>query len=193
VTSESPTLEAYERHRVLFWIGGFFGCLIIGLFIASFFFDDIIRARTQAAMNQKLTGYHVALDHAHLQLLGGILTLKGLRVIQQAHPHPPVADIAKLRFHIQLKELFSRRIVADVLLHRPRVHIDQTQFVSEKNSIGQRHLLLISADRLSSSPIPSAAASETKGSTECRCPAPPGCCWSPAPTVPTGRRFSLQP
>ncbi len=134
MTSESPTLEAYERHRVLFWIGGFFGCLIIGLFIASFFFDDIIRARTQAAMNQKLTGYHVALDHAHLQLLGGILTLKGLRVIQQAHPHPPVADIAKLRFHIQLKELFSRRVVADVLLHRPRIHIDKTQFVTEKDS-----------------------------------------------------------
>jgi hypothetical protein len=134
MTSASPTLEAYRRHRVLVWIGGFFGCLIIGLFSASFFLDDMIRARTQAAMNQKLTGYHVALDHAHLQLVGGILTLKGLRVIQQAHPHPPIADIAMLRFHIQLKELFSRRVVADVLLHRPRIHIDQTQFVTEKNS-----------------------------------------------------------
>jgi len=104
------------------------------LFIASFFFNDIIRARTQAAMNQKLTGYHVALDHAHLQLVGGILTLKGLRVIQQAHPQPPIADIAMLRFHIQVKELFSRRVVADVLLHRARIHIDQMQFVTERNS-----------------------------------------------------------
>ena len=85
-------------------------------------------------MNQKLTGYHVALDHAHLQLLGGILTLKGLTVIQQAHPHPPVADIAMLRFHIQLKELLSRRVVAELTVHRPRIHIDRTQFVSEKNS-----------------------------------------------------------
>jgi hypothetical protein len=132
--SDSPTLQSYRRHRILFLSGAFFGTLIAALFIASFFFDDIIRARTQAAMNQKLTGYHVALDHAHLQLVGGILTLKGLRVIQQAHPHPPIADVAMLRFHIQVKELFSRRIVADVLLHRPRIHIDQTQFVSEKNS-----------------------------------------------------------
>jgi hypothetical protein len=85
-------------------------------------------------MNQKLTGYHVALEHAHLQLLGGILTLKGLTIIQEAHPHPPVADIAMLRFHIELKELFSRRVVTDVRLHRPRIHIDQTQFVAEKNS-----------------------------------------------------------
>jgi len=134
VACESPTLEAYRRHRVLFWMGGFCGCLITALFIASFFFDDIIRIRTQAAMNRKLSGYHVALDHAHLQLVGGILTLKGLRIIQLAHPHPPVADIMMLRFHIQLKELFSRRLVADVRLHRPRIHIDQTQFVSEKNS-----------------------------------------------------------
>src|SRR5215813_11106815 len=132
--SDSPTLQAYRRHRVLFLGAAFFGALIASLFIASFFFDDVIRARTQAAMNQKLTGYQVALDHAHLQLVGGILTLEGLRVIQQAHPHPPIADIAMVRFHIQVKELFSRRVVADVRLHRPRVHIDKTQFVTEKNS-----------------------------------------------------------
>jgi hypothetical protein len=132
--SDSPSLQAFRRHRVLFWIGALFGTLIVALFIASFFFDDIVRARVQASMNQKLTGYHVALEHAHLQLLGGILTLKRLTVIQQAHPHPPVADIAMLRFHIQVKELLSRRVVADVLLRRPRIHIDQTQFVAEKNS-----------------------------------------------------------
>ena len=83
-------------------------------------------------MNQKLKGYHVALAHAHLQLVGGILTLNGLKVIQQAHPHPPVADVAMMRFHIQVKELFSRRVVADVLLSHPKVHIDQTQLVAEK-------------------------------------------------------------
>jgi len=104
----------------------------VALFIASFFLDDMIRVRTQVAMNQKLKGYHVALAHAHLQLVGGILTLNGLKVIQQAHPHPAVADVPMMRFHIQVKELFSRRVVADVLLSHPRVHIDQTQLVAEK-------------------------------------------------------------
>ena len=85
-------------------------------------------------MNQKLKGYHVALAHAHLQLLGGILTLNGLKIIQQAHPHPAVADIPMMRFHIQVKELFSRRVVADVLLSQPKIHIDQTQLVAEKKS-----------------------------------------------------------
>jgi len=125
-------MGTYRKHPVLFWVGGIFAMLIVALFIVSFFLDDIVRARTQAAMNQKLKGYHVSLRHAHLQLVGGILTLNGLKIIQQAHPHPPVADISMMRFHIQVKELFSRRIVADVRLWRPKIHIDQTQLVTEK-------------------------------------------------------------
>jgi hypothetical protein len=123
-------VHAYREHRVLFWVGG----IVATLIVASFFFDDLIRVRTQDAMNQKLKGYHVALEHAHLQLVGGILTLDGLKVIQQAHPRPPVADIRKMRFTIQVKELFSRHVVADVLLSRPKIHIDQTQLVEEKKS-----------------------------------------------------------
>jgi len=115
----------------LSWIVGIFAALIATLFIYSFYLDGMIRARTQAAMNQKLKGYHVGLAHAHLQLVGGILTLNGLKVVQQAHPHPAVADVTMMRFHIEWKELFSRRLVADVLLSHPKVHIDQTQLVTE--------------------------------------------------------------
>src|SRR6266446_4292191 len=57
--------SAYRRHPLLFWVGGIFATLIAALFIASFFLDDMIRVRTQVAMNQKLKGYHVALAHAH--------------------------------------------------------------------------------------------------------------------------------
>src|SRR6201987_4986340 len=127
-------MRVYREHRVLFWVGGIFATLVVALFIASFFLDDIVRARTQAAMNQKLKGYHVALAHAHLQLVGGILTLNGLKLAQQAHPHPAVADFPMMRFHIQVKELFSRRVVADMLLSHPKVHIDQTQLVAEKKA-----------------------------------------------------------
>jgi hypothetical protein len=127
-------MSAYRKHPVLFWGGGIFATLTVALFIASFFLDDIVRARTQAAMNQKLKGYHVALAYAHLQLVGGILTLNGLKVIQQAHPRPAVADVRMMRFHIQVKELFSRRVVADVLLSHPKVHIDQTQLMAEKEN-----------------------------------------------------------
>ena len=132
--SRVPSPSAYRKHPVLFWIGGIFASLIAAVFIASFFLDDIVRTRTEIAMNQKLTGYHLVLGHAHLQLVGGILTLSRVKVIQQAHPSPPVADIRAIRFRVQVKELFSRRVVADVLIWRPKLHIDQTQLVSEKNS-----------------------------------------------------------
>jgi hypothetical protein len=125
-------MRAYRKHPVLFWVGGIFATLVVALFVASFFLDEVVRARTQAAMNQKLRGYHVALAHAHLQLVGGILTLNGLKIIQQAHPQPAVANVPVMRFHTQVKELFSRRVVADVLLSHPKVHIDQTQLVAEK-------------------------------------------------------------
>ena len=126
-------IQPVRKHRLLLWIGGILAVLIVALFIASFFLDGMIRARTQAAINQKLKGYHVALARAHLQLVGGFLTLNGLKIIQQAHPHPAVADVPMMRFHIQWKELLSRRVVADVLLSHPKVHIDQTQLVTEKH------------------------------------------------------------
>ena len=132
-SSTVPARATYRKHWLLMWIGGIFVVLLVSLFIASFFLDDMIRARTQAAMNRKLTGYHVVLARAHLQLIGGRLTLNGLKIIQQAHPHPAVADVPSLRFHIQWKELLYRRAVADVLLSHPKVHIDQTQLVAEKN------------------------------------------------------------
>src|SRR6266851_5697930 len=125
--------QPIRKHRLLLWIGGIFAALILALFIASFFLDGMIRARTQAAMNQNLKGYHVALARAHLQLVGGLLTLNGLKIIQQAHPHPAVADVPMMRFRIEWKELLSRRVVADVRLSQPKVHINRTQLVSEKN------------------------------------------------------------
>jgi hypothetical protein len=129
-----PPVSIFRKHWLLTSLAGTFAVVIAALFIASFYLDGMIRARTQAAMNQKLKGYHVALAHAHLQLVGGRLTLNGLKIIQQAHPSPAVAEVPMLRFHIEWKELFSRRVVADVLLSHPKVHIDQTQLVTEKNS-----------------------------------------------------------
>ena len=63
-SSPAPARATYRKHWLLVWIGGIFAVLIVSLFIGSFFLDDMIRLRTQAAMNQKLTGYHVALAGA---------------------------------------------------------------------------------------------------------------------------------
>ncbi|HTW87803.1 MAG TPA: DUF748 domain-containing protein [Candidatus Binataceae bacterium] len=133
-TNSSPPARTSRTQKVFLWIGGILAVLLLALFITSFFLDGIIRTRTQAAMNRKLKGYHVTLAHAHLQLVGGLLTLRGLKIIQLAHPTPAIADLPMLRFHVQWTTLLWRHVVADVLLWHPKFHIDQTQFVAEKNS-----------------------------------------------------------
>jgi hypothetical protein len=72
----------------LWWAGVILASVFVALFIISFFLDDIIRARTEAAMNQKLKGYHVALGHAHLQLVGGRLTLSEIKDHSASTPSP---------------------------------------------------------------------------------------------------------
>ena len=85
-------------------------------------------------MNQKLKGYHVALAHAHLQLLGGILTLNGLKVDSAGASASSGRRHRDDALHDPGEGAFSRRVVADVLLSRPKIHIDQTQLVAEKKS-----------------------------------------------------------
>lgn len=85
-------------------------------------------------MNQRLVGYHTSLGHAHVQLLSGSLFLDGLVVTQNAHPSPPVADLPQMSFRIQWSELALGRVVADVLLTHPRVHIDLIQLEAQNAS-----------------------------------------------------------
>jgi hypothetical protein len=106
--------------------------LIVGLFLASFFLDGFIRPRIERAMNEKLIGYRTTLPHAHLQLIGGRLSLRGLKIIQEKKPTPPVAIVDKVQFTIEWHELFSGHIVADVLVAHPEVRIDTAQFHAEK-------------------------------------------------------------
>jgi len=127
-----PDGQRHLGRRIGYTFATLFVALIVGVFIVSFFLDDLIRPRFERAMNEKLIGYHTTLPHAHLQLLGGRLTLKGLKVVQEKHPTPPIAEIYAMRFTIQWRELFTGHVVADVLLTRPKVRIDTAQFQSEK-------------------------------------------------------------
>ncbi|MGC1342864.1 MAG: DUF748 domain-containing protein [Candidatus Binataceae bacterium] len=108
--------------------------VLAAIYAASYLIDPFLRGRMEAAMNAKLTGYHTTLGHAHLQLLGGALTLSNLIVRQDAHPHPSVANLSTLHFRIQWRELFSGRVVADVALTRPLVHIDLPQLEQQASA-----------------------------------------------------------
>jgi hypothetical protein len=133
--SPEPAPSRHVRgSRVAGWIVGALVVLVAGVYIASYFLDPVIRTRVENSMNQRLVGYHTKLSHAHLQLLNGSLFLDGLVVTQNAHPSPPVADLPQMSFRIQWSELVLGRVVADVLLTHPRVHIDLIQLEAQNAS-----------------------------------------------------------
>jgi hypothetical protein len=128
----TPLGDRSIASRAAIWLAGAIASLLIVVFIASFFFDSIVRSRIEASMNSSLKGYRVALAHAHLQLLTLSLSLDGLTIAQQAHPTPPIGNLPLVRFRIEWTELLSGRVVANVGLWNPKIRIDQAQFTSEK-------------------------------------------------------------
>jgi hypothetical protein len=128
----APKPHRSMARRVVPWFLGGIAFVLIGVFIASFFLDGIIRPRIEAKMNASLKAYHATLPHAHLQLLGFALTLQDLTVVQLAHPQPPVATFPVMTFRIHWRALLFGRVVANVLLSHPKFHINHAQFATEQ-------------------------------------------------------------
>ena len=129
----APQARRSVARRIILWFLGDIAFLTIAAFIVSFFLDGLIRPRIETNMNASLKGYHATLPHAHLQLLGLTLMLRDLTIVQMAHPQPPVATFPLMRFRIDWKSLLSGRVVAYVLLERPKFHIDEAQLATERN------------------------------------------------------------
>jgi len=85
-------------------------------------------------LNGDLKGYSVRLQGLHIQLLDLSLTLKGLTVMQQAHPDPPVVQFPVLKASIQWRSILSRRLVAQFTLDRPKININTKQLESEADN-----------------------------------------------------------
>lgn len=113
------------------WCTGICALLILVLFIVSYFLDEPLRASMENRMNSHLKGYTVRLQKLHFQLVGFSMTLKGLTVSQKAHPDPPIAYFPLLHASINWHEIFSGKLVAEFMLDRPEIRVDQRQLRSE--------------------------------------------------------------
>lgn len=120
--------------RVVLWVLGILFGLLLLLFIASFFLDEPLRRITEQKVNRDLKGYSVKLPGLHFNLIGLSLTLKGLTVVQQAHPEPPVARFPRLKASIHWRGILSGRLVAELLLDQPKLNINLQQLQSEATS-----------------------------------------------------------
>lgn len=105
--------------------------LVLLVFVASFFVDEPLRRSIEHRMNERLQGYDVRLPKLEVHVFSFSLALEGLTVRQRAHPEPPVLHIERLTTSIHWRALLSARLVADVLLVRPRVDMNLVQLREE--------------------------------------------------------------
>lgn len=128
---DSARLALGPLSRLLLWTTGILATLAAVLFIASYFLDEPLRSYTENKLNRDLKGYTVRLPSAHVQLVGLSLTLKGLTVRQDTHPDPPLAEFPVIRAGVHWREIFSRRLVAEFRLERPKINLNLRQLRAE--------------------------------------------------------------
>lgn len=131
---EKSLPERFRASGYVRWGIGIPLALALVLFGASFFLDEPLRRSMENRMNRNLKGYSVRLPGVHFSLLGLSMTLKGLTVLQQAHPDPPVVSFPVLNASIHWREILSGRLVAEFMLDRPKININLLQLRSEAAS-----------------------------------------------------------
>jgi hypothetical protein len=117
--------------RVLRWGVGMPVFLVLVLYGASYLLDEPLRSNTEMKLNRDLKGYSVTLSGVHVQLIGFSATLKGLTVLQQAHPDAPVAHFPVVTASINWRGLLAGRLVGEMTLDRPKININLLQLRSE--------------------------------------------------------------
>jgi hypothetical protein len=127
-------LTRFRTSKLLRWMVGIPVALALLLVAGSYFLDEPLRRGMEARINRNLKGYSVRLPAVHFQLLDLSLTLKGLTLIQQTHPAPAVASFPLIKATIHWREIFSGKLVAEVLLNQPNININLKQLSSEAAS-----------------------------------------------------------
>ena len=133
-SAEKPRTKWLPASKGVRWALGIPIVLALVLFIASFFIDAPLRRTMEKKLNSDLKGYSVRLPGLHLQLIGLSLTLKDLTVYQEAHPDPPIARFPVLTASIHWGAILHGRLVGELVLDRPQLHINLAQLTSEAKS-----------------------------------------------------------
>jgi len=105
--------------------------LLVVAFAVAFLIDEPLRRSIEAQMNERLTGYTVTIGALDFHPIGLSIDFEDLQVVQQKHPDPPVARIARLSASVQWRALLRGALVADFLLDRPVIHVDRAHFARE--------------------------------------------------------------
>jgi Domain of Unknown Function (DUF748) len=113
------------------WVAGAVALVAVAAVVASFFIDEPLRRYLERQMNARLQGYTMHLGALDVHPFGFSVELEDVSITQDAHPDPPVARVPQLSASVQWRALLRARVVADVQVERPALHLNLTQLVHE--------------------------------------------------------------
>jgi Domain of Unknown Function (DUF748) len=109
------------------WLTGLGAIVVIVVLSVGYFVDEPIRRRMERELNAQLEGYSVRVGAADFHLIGFGLDLEDLVIVQDANPDPPVARIPRFGAGVQWRQLLRARLVADVVVDRPKIRLNRQQ------------------------------------------------------------------
>jgi hypothetical protein len=119
------------------------GVVVIGVLtvalLAYLLRNDTLASYVENQMNSHLTGYTVKVGQAHLDPIGFALVLRDLTLLREENPDPPVASIPRMRLSVHWRELLRITVVGDVMIDRPKLHVNLQHVVKEWESTVPLH------------------------------------------------------
>jgi Domain of Unknown Function (DUF748) len=113
------------------WLAGAVAFLVVAVVAASFVIDEPLRRYVERRMNAQLQGYTVRIGALDVHPWGFAVDLNDVVIVQDGHPDPPIVQVPALSASVQWRALLSGRVVADVQVERPAVHLNLTQLRHE--------------------------------------------------------------
>lgn len=110
---------------------GVLATLTVIVLVGARFVEEPLRRYTERELNRHLEGYTVTLEAMSLEPLRVALVWRDLRIQQDEHPEPPVAAFAAVRLGIDWRALLRLRLVGDMLVESPRIHVNLPQLQHE--------------------------------------------------------------
>ncbi|RJQ73331.1 MAG: DUF748 domain-containing protein [Desulfobacteraceae bacterium] len=119
----------------LLWFLGFFFLFVVGVaLIFSYALDEPLRAWFEKRINANLKGYRVQLADVDVNPFDLAIIFRGLTIVQEKHPEPPVAFFTTIEAGVHWRPILSARIVGDIDLDRPKLHLNLAQLREETAS-----------------------------------------------------------
>jgi hypothetical protein len=119
------------RRKWVIWLIGIVAGLISIAIALGIFIDEPLRRHVERQLNSPLKGYTVRLGKLDLHPLGFSVELFDITIVQDANPEFAIVHVPRLSSSVAWRALLSARVVSDVLVEQPQIHLNLKQIRQE--------------------------------------------------------------